>query len=265
MKKLEGKVAIVTASTRGIGYAVVETFAKEGAIVYMACRNLEAGNEKAASLNAEGCIVKTVLFDPTIEETITGMIDTVVEAEGRVDILVNNYGGTSPRIDRDFMHTKYEDFEDYVNAHLKTVYKASQVACEKSMIPNNDGCIINIGSISGLFPDTSQIAYGTSKASIIYLSKLIAVHTARNNIRCNVVCPGMTATEAVTDNLNQSFMDFFLKHTPIKRMGTAQETADACLYFATAEYTTGQVMAVAGGYGIPAPTYGDSTTGERAQ
>ncbi len=265
MKNLEGKVAIVTASTRGIGYAIAETFAKEGAVVYMACRNLEAGDKKAAALNAEGCTVKTVLFDPTKEETITGMIDTVVAAEGRVDILVNNFGGTSPRIDKDFLNTKYEDFENYVNVHLKTVYQSSQAACEKSMIPNNGGCIINIGSVAGLFPDCSQISYGTSKAAIIYLSKLIAVHTARNNIRCNVVCPGMTATEAVTNNLTPAFMDFFLKHTPIKRMGTAQEIADACLYFATAEYTTGQVMAVAGGFGLPTPTYGDCNTTSRAQ
>ncbi len=265
MKSLEGKVAIVTASTRGIGYAIVERFAREGATVYMACRNLEAGSQKAASLNEEGCNVKPVLFDPTVEETITGMIDTVVEAEGRVDILVNNFGGTSPRIDKDFINTKYEDFENYVTVHLKTVYKASQAACEKSMIPNNGGCIINIGSVAGLFPDCSQISYGTSKAAIIYLSKLIAVHTARNNIRCNVVCPGMTATEAVTNNLTPAFMDFFLKHTPIKRMGTAPEIADACLYFANAEYTTGQVIAVAGGFGIPTPTYGDCNTSDRGK
>ncbi len=265
MSSLEGKVAIVTASTRGIGYAIVEKFAKEGAVVYMACRNLEAGNEKAAGLNAEGYCVKTVLFDPTIEETITGMIDTVVEAEGRVDILVNNYGGTNLKLDRDFMNTKYEDFEGFVNVHLKTVYKASQVACEKSMIPNNGGCIINIGSVAGLCPDCSQISYGTSKAAIIYLSKLISVHTARNNIRCNVVCPGMTATEAVTKNLNDDFMEFFLKHTPIRRMGTAEEIADACLYFANAEYTTGQVIAVAGGFGVPTPTYGDCNATDRSQ
>ncbi len=143
------------------------------------------------------------------------------------------------------------------------MYKASQVACEKSMVPNNSGCIINIGSVSGLFPDCSQIAYGTSKAAINYLSQLIAVQTARNNIRCNVVCPGLTATEAVTNNLTDEFTDFFLKHTPIKRMGTAEETADACLYFATAEYTTGQVMAVAGGFGVPAPTYGDCNSSDR--
>ncbi len=265
MKSLEGKVAIVTASTRGIGYAIVEKYAREGATVYMAARNLELAAEKAAPLLAEGCDVKSVLFDPSKEETITGMIDTVVEAEGRVDILVNNFGGTSPKLDRDFMHTTYEDFENYVNIHLKSVFKSCQAACEKSMVPNNSGCLINIGSVAGLFPDCSQISYGTSKAAINYLSQLIAVHTARNNIRCNVVCPGMTATEAVTNNLNDEFMEFFLKHTPIKRMGTSEEIADACLYLANAEYTTGQVIAVAGGYGIPSPTYGDCNATSRAQ
>ena len=233
MKKLENKVALVTASTRGIGYAIAETFAREGAIVYMACRNLEVANEKAAALNAE------------------------VENEGRLDILVNNFGGTSPRDDLPFQYTNYEKFAGYIDMHLSSVFIASQEAIRLAMEKQKSGCIINIGSVAGITPDTSQVAYGTSKAAIIHLSKMIALHAAKDNITCNVVCPGMTATEAVMNNLTPEFMQFFLKHTPIARMATPQEMADAALYFATAPFTTGQVLAVHGGFGLGSPVYGD--------
>lgn len=257
MKKLENKVALVTASTRGIGYAIAETFAREGATVYMACRNLEAAAAKAEALNAEGCNVKTVYFEAYDKASIKNMIGTTVEAEGRLDILVNNFGGTSPRDDGVIQSTDYDKFINYVDAHLSSVFIACQEAINKAMHAQKSGCIINIGSVAGITPDTSQIAYGTSKAAIIHLSKMIAGHAAADNITCNVICPGMTATEAVMKNLSPEFMQFFLKHTPIARMAQPQEMADAALYFATAEFTTGQVLAVHGGFGLPSPVYGD--------
>ena len=257
MGKLEGKVAIVTASTRGIGYACVETLAKEGALVYMACRNLEAGNAKTAALCAQGLQVKTVYFEAYDKNSITAMVDTVVAAEGRLDILVNNFGGTSPMNDLEFQTTKYEDFAKYIDVHMSCVFLASQRAIKKAMAKQKSGCIINIGSVAGITPDTSQVAYGTSKAAIIHLSKMIAIHAAKDNITCNVVCPGMTATEAVMNNLTPAFQEFFLKHTPIHRMAEPQEIADAVAYFAQAPYTTGQVVAVHGGFGLASPVYGD--------
>ena len=125
MGKLNGKVAIVTASTRGIGYACVETLAQAGARVYMACRNLEVGNEKTAALNARGLDVKTVYFEAYDKESIINMIDTVAEQEGRIDILVNNFGGTSPLQDKTIFDTDYEAFARYVDAHFSTVFLAS--------------------------------------------------------------------------------------------------------------------------------------------
>lgn len=257
MQKLKNSVALVTASTRGIGYAIAETFAREGALVYMACRNLEAANEKAAALNAEGCTVKTVYFEAHDKKSMVDMIDTVVANEGRLDILVNNFGGTSPRNDQVLQTTDYDAFLGYVDAHLSSVFLASQAAINKAMHAQKSGCIINIGSVAGITPDVSQIAYGTSKAAIIHMSKMIAASAAQDNVTCNVICPGMTATEAVMKNLTPDFMNFFLKHTPIARMATPQEMADAALYFATAPFTTGQVLAVHGGFGVPSPVYGD--------
>lgn len=257
MNRLEGKTALVTACTRGIGYAIAETFAKEGACVYMACRNMEVANEKAAALNAQGCNVKTVYFEAHDNESIVNMITTCVQNEGKLDILVNNFGGTSPVDDIDIQRTNFETYAAYVQTHLATVFIATQEALKQSMTEKG-GSIINIGSVAGITPDVSQIAYGTSKAALVQLTKLIAVQAARSNVRCNMVCPGMTATEAVTKNLSPEFRDFFLKHTPIPRMATSQEMADAALYFATAEFTTGQIMAVHGGFGIPTPVYGDT-------
>jgi NAD(P)-dependent dehydrogenase (short-subunit alcohol dehydrogenase family) len=126
------------------------------------------------------------------------------------------------------------------------------------------GSIINISSIGGLVPDLSQVSYGTSKAAINYLTKLIAVHEAKHNIRCNAVLPGMTATDAVEKNLTEEFRSLFLRHIPLKRMGLPQEIAAAVVYFSSEEsaYTTGQILAVSGGFGLATPIYGDMTQSE---
>ncbi len=196
--RLDGKVVLITASTRGIGLATVKACAKEGAKVYMAARNLELANTS-------------------------------------VDVFINT-----------------------VNVNLKSVFIASQAAV-KYMAKTGGGSIINISSVGGQVPDISQIAYGTTKAAINYLTKLTAVHEARHNIRCNAVLPGMTATDAVQNNLTDNFRELFLKHTPIRRMGLPEEIAAAVVYFASddAAFTTGQIMTVSGGFGLATPVFGD--------
>mgnify|MGYP003291727414 CR=1 FL=1 len=121
------------------------------------------------------------------------------------------------------------------------------------------GNAFNISSVGGLVPDISQIAYGTSKAAINYLTKLIAVHEAKHHIRCNAVLPGMTATEAVTQHLSDDFRALFLRHIPLGRIGLPEEIANAVVYFASDEsaYTTGQILSVSGGFGLATPLYGE--------
>ena len=135
---------------------------------------------------------------------------------------------------------------------------ASQAAA-KHMASSGGGSIINISSVGGLVPDISQVAYGTSKAAINYLTKLIAVHEASNKIRCNAVLPGMTATEAVEKNLSEEFRSLFLRHIPLGRMGLPEEIAAAVVYLASddAAYTTGQILTLSGGFGLATPVYGD--------
>ncbi len=256
--RLQNKVAVVTASTRGIGLACVTRLAKEGAIVYMGARNVERAKEIAEALNQEGYNVKVVYNDATVKESYKTMIDEVIKGEGRIDILVNNYGGSDPKVDLDIKNTAYEEFIGTLDMNLASVFLTTQ-AVIPHMAANGGGSIINISSIAGICPDISQIGYGTSKAAINYLTKLIATQCARDNIRCNAVLPGMTATDAVKDNLTEGFKEFFLKHTPIKRMGLPEEIAGTVLYFASDDsaYTTGQIVDVSGGFGMPTPVYGD--------
>lgn len=159
--------------------------------------------------------------------------------------------------DLDFAHTDVDTFVDTVNTNLRSVFLAGQAAV-KHMAAQGSGSIINISSIGGLVPDISQVAYGTSKAAINYLTKLIAVHEAKHGIRCNAVLPGMTATEAVEKHLTEEFRSLFLRHIPLSRMGLPNEIASAVVYLASDEssYTTGQLLAVAGGFGLATPVYG---------
>ena len=256
--RLKDKAVLVTASTRGIGLACVKACAKEGATVYMAARNLDRAKEIANQLNADGGKVKCIYNDATKPETFTTMVEDVVDDAGRIDVLVNNFGSSNPSKDLDFAHTNPGIFIDTVNLNLRSVFLASQAAA-KHMAMGGGGSIINISSVGGLVPDISQVAYGTSKAAINYLTKLIAVHEAKNKIRCNAVLPGMTATEAVENRLSEDFRNLFLRHIPLGRMGLPEEIAAAVVYLASDEaaYTTGQILAVSGGFGLATPVYAD--------
>ena len=253
--RLNDRVILVTASTRGIGLAIVKKCAEEGAQVYMAARDPERAHQIANTLHN----VKCVYNDATKPETFFSMMDDVVRDAGRIDVLVNNFGTSNPGKDLDFANTDPQIYLDTVTLNLRSVFMASQAAV-KHMAKQGGGSIINISSVGGLVPDVSQVAYGTSKAAINYLTKLIAVQEAKHNIRCNAVLPGMTATEAVEKHLSEDFRNLFLRHIPLHRMGLPEEIADAVCYFAcdASAYTTGQILTVSGGFGLATPLYGDT-------
>ena len=255
--RLQNKVILVTASTRGIGLGIVKKCAAEGARVYMAARDMKRGQEIANTLVG----VKCVYNDATKPETFSSMVDDVVSDAGRIDVLVNNFGTSNPGKDLDFSNTDPQIFLDTVSLNLRSVFMASQEAV-KHMGKQGGGSIVNISSVGGLVPDISQIAYGTSKAAINYLTKLIAVQEAVHHIRCNAVLPGMTATEAVEAHLSADFRNLFMRHIPLGRMGLPEEIAEAVCYFAgdASAYTTGQILTVSGGFGLGTPVYGDLIT-----
>ena len=255
--RLQDKVILVTASTRGIGLGIVKKCAAEGARVYMAARDMKRGQEIANTLVG----VKCVYNDATKPETFSSMVDDVVSDAGRIDVLVNNFGTSNPGKDLDFSNTDPQIFLDTVSLNLRSVFMASQEAV-KHMGKQGGGSIVNISSVGGLVPDISQIAYVTSKAAINYLTKLIAVQEAVHHIRCNAVLPGMTATEAVEAHLSADFRNLFMRHIPLGRMGLPEEIAEAVCYFAgdASAYTTGQILTVSGGFGLGTPVYGDLIT-----
>ena len=254
--RLQNKVILVTASTRGIGLAIVQKCAEEGAKVYMAARDMERAQEIANTLHNAKCVYN----DATKPETFSSMVEDVVADAGHIDVLVNNFGTSNPGKDLDFANTDPQIFQDTVNLNLRSVFMASQAAARH--MAQNGGSIINISSVGGLVPDISQVAYGTSKAAINYLTKLIAVQEAKHHIRCNAVLPGMTATEAVEKHLSDEFRNLFMRHIPLGRMGLPEEIAEAVCYFASdaSAYTTGQILTVSGGFGLATPVYGELIT-----
>ncbi|MEG0779281.1 MAG: SDR family oxidoreductase [Oscillospiraceae bacterium] len=264
MNRMQGKIALVTACTKGIGLATVEAFVAEGATVYMAVRNLELGAEVAATINAKGPgSAKPVYCDAYQFDSYAPMVDEVLKDAGRIDVLVNNFGGTKPSQDLDIIHGNWENFQKGIDVNIGSVFMTSHLVIEKAMVPQKSGVIVNIGSVAGLTYDYKQCAYGVAKAGILHLSRMIAVQCGRYGIRCNAVCPGMTATAAVANNLPIEYQNKQLKATPMKRMATPQEIANAVLYFCDdgAAFTTGQILAVEGGYSFAPGTYGDDIGG----
>ena len=204
-----------------------------------------------------------VFFDASREESFSGMVDEVAAKEGRLDILVNNFGSTDVKTDLDVVNGPSEDFFRIVNTNLKSVYLPSKAAVPL-MAKNGGGSIINIGSVGGLYPDLSRTAYGVSKAAIHFLTKDIAVQYA---CRVHAVLPGFTATDAALNNMSQAFLIFFLKKRPPNRPGRPEDIADAVAFLASdrAAFITGEILPVAGGFGPAHPLYGSyMSAGPRA-
>lgn len=256
--RLQDKVVLVTASTRGIGLACAQACARQGANVYLAARDLKRAQAIVDALHQEGGRAGCVYLDASKPETFSSMVEDTMRAAGRIDVLVNNFGTSDPKRDLDFLQTDPSVFLDTVTLNLRSVFLASQAAA-RHMAAGQGGSIINISSVGGSVPDISQVAYGTSKAAINYLTKLIAVHTAAHHIRCNAVLPGMTATQAVEEHLSEDFRSLFLRHIPLGRMGLPEEIAAAVVYLASDEaaYVTGQTLTVSGGFGLATPVYGE--------
>ncbi len=255
--KLQNKTILITASTRGIGLATVKQCLKEGATVVMAARNLARAEEIAAPLRQEGGAVHCVYCDAANAETYPSMVEETLRVAGSIHGLVNNFGTSDRTRDLDFARTEVEDFLSTVTVNLQSVFLASQAALPA--LRESRGSIVNISSVGGIVPDITQVGYGTAKAAINHLTKLIAVQEAKFGVRCNAVLPGMTATDAVIAHLTEEFRHLFLRHIPLGRMGLPEEIAAAVCFFLSEEaaYATGQILTLSGGFGLATPIYGD--------
>ena len=224
---LNKKVALVTSATRGIGFASALKLAENGATVYMGVRRLGATQEIIAKYPNLKMI--PVFFDAYKVESYKEMVNTVIEKEGKIDILVNNFGTGRPDKDFDLVNGDEDAFFEIIESNLGSVYRISKLVVPH-MINTGGGSIVNISSIGGVVPDISRIGYGVSKAAVNNITQQIAMQYARNNIRCNAVLPGLTATDAAIDNMPEDFRKSFLSHVPLNRMGTPEDIANAVLF-----------------------------------
>lgn len=258
MKKLENKVALVTAATRGIGLASAILLAEHGATVYIGSVTLEEGKAVCDEYAKKGINLKYVLFDAYALETYKDMVNTIIHNEGRLDILVNNFGTGRPEKDFDLLNSDEDTFFELMESNLGSVYRVTKLALPH-MIKQQSGSIVNISSIGGSVPDISRIGYGVSKASINNITQQIALQYAKDGVRCNAILPGLTATKAAMDSMSEDFRKSFLAHVPLKRIGTPEDMAKAVLFFASddSSYVTGNIMEVSGGYSLGTPQYAE--------
>ncbi|PWX29335.1 7alpha-hydroxysteroid dehydrogenase [Clostridium perfringens] len=255
MKRLGEKIAIVTAASRGIGFACAHTLAMNGALVYIAGIEEEGAIEKILE---DGGQAKFIYFNAKEKDSYFKMIDTVYENEGKIDILVNNYGATNVKLDRNLVDGDTDAFFDILKSNIESVYFTSKRTVPY-MIKNGGGSIINISSVGSIVPDLSRMAYCVSKSAINSLTQNIALQYAKQNIRCNAVLPGLIATKAALNNMSDEFRESFVKHVPLNRVGDPQDIANTVLYYASDEsnYVTGMIHEVAGGFALGTPQYAE--------
>ena len=242
---LENKTAIITGATRGIGRAIATRFAKEGCDVAFCGRSRGAAMEAVeAELNALGVKAKGYACNVADYQQAQDFVKEVLADFGKVDILVNNAGITA---DSAVKRMSEEQFRQVMDVNMGSVFAMTK-AIQPSMWKQGHGSIVNIGSVVGIAGNYNQANYAASKAAIIGFSKSCAKEFAARNIRVNVVCPGFIETE-MTAEVPKELMDTWCSRIPMKRPGTADEVAQACVFLGSdmCPYITSLVMPVCGG------------------
>lgn len=245
MKLLEGKTAIITGASRGIGKAVAIAFAKAGANV--AFTDLRYDEQAQATENeiashgvkAKGYASNAANYNETME-----VVDQIVKDFGRVDILVNNAGITKDTL---LMRMSEEQWDAVINVNLKSVFNFTK-AVQPVMLKQKSGSIINMSSVVGVSGNAGQANYSASKAGIIGFTKSVAKEVGSRNIRSNAIAPGFIITE-MTAQLSEDVRKEWAAKIPLKRGGTPEDIADVCVFLGSdmSRYITGQVFHVCGG------------------
>lgn len=245
MGLLNGKIALVTGGTRGIGKGICQKFAQEGAtVVFTYLSSEEKAHAFVKELSANGVEAMAVKSDASNSEQTEQLINQIVEKYGRLDVVVNNAGITRDNL---LMRMKEEDWDAVIDTNLKSVFNVTK-AIQRIMLKQRSGSIINISSIVGVQGNAGQSNYAASKAGIIGFTKSIAKELGSRNIRCNAITPGFIETE-MTDVLDEKVVEEWHKSIPLKRGGTSEDVANAAVFLASdmSSYVTGQVLSVCGG------------------
>lgn len=242
---LEGKVAMITGGTRGIGFAIVQTFLDNGAKVALCGSRQETADKAVAELKAIKSDYDVIGLAPNLMDkaSIQAAMDTIVGKWGRLDILVNNAG-----ISQNTKLYDYQDgeFEKIMNLNVTAIFNASLLAA-KIMRQQHSGVILNTSSMVSLYGQPAGVGYPTSKFAVNGMTKSLARELAPDNIRVNAVAPGVIETDMVAA-LGQEMIDRLAASIPLKRLGQPQDIANAFLFLASdlASYVTGEILSVDG-------------------
>ena len=243
MGALEGKIAVITGGSRGIGKGIVEKYVAQGAKVVFSYRSSsEAAEAIVAALGSDK--VTAVKSDASVMDDALALIKTATDFHGRIDILINNAGITKDNL---MLRMSEEQWDDVIRINLKSVFTMTK-AVLRTMLKQRSGSIINMSSVVGVFGNAGQANYAASKAGIIGFSKSVAKEVGSRNIRCNVITPGFIATE-MTDDLDEKTKESYVANIPLKDFGSTDDIAEACIFLGRdgSRYITGQVLSVCGG------------------
>jgi 3-oxoacyl-[acyl-carrier protein] reductase len=242
--RLEGRVALVTGASQGIGHACALALAGQGAMVAVAARNQQKLDELVAQITASGGKAAAFAMDVGDEEQVKSGIKAAIGEFGKVDILVNNAGITRDQL---VMRMKRADWDTVLNTNLTSAYLCIQQVIG-SMLKQRWGRIINITSIFGQMGQAGQANYAASKAGLIGLTMAMAREVGSRNITCNAVAPGFIETN-MTAVLSEELKQNAVKMIPLGRVGAAEDVANAVSFLASdeASYITGHVLNVNGG------------------
>jgi 3-oxoacyl-[acyl-carrier protein] reductase len=242
---LEGKVAIVTGASRGIGKAIAQQFIAQGAKVAFTYRSsAEAAAALEQELSAGGGTVKGFQSDAASMTDAERLAGEVVEAFGTVDIVINNAGITDDTL---LMRMTEEQWDRVISVNLKSCFNLTK-AVMRTMLKARSGSIVNISSVVGVQGNAGQANYAASKAGILGFTKSVALELGSRNIRCNAIAPGFIETE-MTARLDADTVQGWRDAIPLKRGGTPEDVANLCVFLASdmSAYITGQTLNVDGG------------------
>lgn len=255
MNRFENKIIIITGAAGGIGASTTRRIVSEGGKVVIADYSREKADQFAAELSNSGADVRPVYFSATELKSCKELITFTMKEYGQIDVLVNNVGGTNPRRDTNIETLDMDYFDETFHLNLSCTMYLSQLVIP-IMSAQGGGNIVNVASISGITADSNGTLYGASKAGVINLTKYIATHTGKKNIRCNAVAPGLILTPAALNNLNEEVRKIFLGQCATPYLGEPQDVAATIAFLASedARYITGQTIVVDGGLTIHNPT-----------
>ena len=245
MKLLEGKTALITGASRGIGRGIAKVFAAQGAnVAFTYLSSVEKGQALEAELAAEGIKAKGYRSDAADFDQAQALADEVVKDFGQVDILINNAGITRDGL---LMRMGKDQWDAVIKANLDSVFNLTK-GVQRYMLKQRSGSIINMSSVVGIKGNAGQANYAASKAGIIGFTKSVALELGSRGIRCNAVAPGFITTE-MTESLDPKVLEGWLESIPLKRAGSVEDIANACLFLGSdlSSYVTGQVLSVNGG------------------